>query len=45
MRIKVMQFLGVFVLLLGIMGTPALGRGGHSVWDCGTSSQNTCGGG
>jgi len=45
MRAKVLQILGVLILALGFIATPALGRGGYLVDDCTTGSQNQCGGG
>jgi hypothetical protein len=44
MRAKVLQFLAVFILALGFIASPALGRGGY-IDDCTGSGSPTCGGG
>ena len=45
MRAKVLQYLTVLILAVGMIGTPMLGRGGPVLNDCTGGSSSSCGGG
>jgi hypothetical protein len=45
MRAKVLQFISVFILALGFIASPALGRGGYVLDDCTNGQSTGCTGG